>query len=268
MLVRRITNTLSAGFQFGFPLLHDLRRFTRTKQCLKQQFNYDDSFHCECRAYGRLKEANLDQMVVPCHGYVFLTPDQEKAFRTRSTYLPWPLIRRPEYADTPVRGIIKEWVREGTPNFTAGMVPGMKRDIAAMHLAGVINRDIGRASYMGGKLVDFGIAVTVPHYKIDYCKEVIARGKERVEGRRQELEYLRDIDGDRFDSMIEEWNGSGRGPQIWERYFPNSRYSDLRHRHEISRDNSVRAPNPVDYDWKGAKKAGGINTRNSTKGGR
>ncbi|KAM7219531.1 Kinetochore Sim4 complex subunit FTA2 domain containing protein [Rhypophila decipiens] len=239
---------------FCFPLLDDYDRFERGREYLQDRFYYSDSFHCECRAYGRLKEANMDHIVVPCHGYVLLTPRQEEIFRNKSSTLPWGLTRRPEYTNTPVRGLVKDWVPEGTPNFDATMARRMKRDIAAMHSVGIINQDIKLDNYLGGKMLDFGIAWTVPHSKIDYCNRVIAHGEERSDACRQELQYLKDIDRDCFDTMVDQWNEKVGKPLIWERCFPNPEYSSLRYRHEVPFEAPTRATNPLLYDWKKAQK--------------
>lgn len=44
----------------------------------QEYVNYLDPFHCECRAYGRLKQENREDLAVRAHGYLLLTYEQER----------------------------------------------------------------------------------------------------------------------------------------------------------------------------------------------
>ncbi|KAM7187173.1 Kinetochore Sim4 complex subunit FTA2 domain containing protein [Naviculisporaceae sp. PSN 640] len=236
---------------FGFPLQDLDDRFEQDRDHLVKDMCDNDAFTCEARAYGRLKETETENIAIKCHGYVLLTPSQEGTFRELATRIPCDLVRRPEYAGFPIRCTIKDWVPEGTPDFTPRMVPRMKRDIATLHAVGIINRDIKSNNYLGGKMFDFGIAWTIPHFYIDQLERCIAEGPEHPQYWfcRREWEELRDVDGDRFDRMIDESNEEGRRGWIWDRYFPNPNYSNLRRRHEVLADCPIRAPNPLKYRW-------------------
>ncbi|KAM7205837.1 Kinetochore Sim4 complex subunit FTA2 domain containing protein [Rhypophila sp. PSN 637] len=241
---------------FGFPLANDILAASLSRDELRMRVDHTDFFNCECRAYGRLEETGHENMVVRCYGYVLLTHGQEKTFRSRTSTCPDVLRRVPYLAGVPLRGIVKEWVPEGTEYFTAAMAPRMRRDLKTLNRIGIANRDIKENNYLGGKLVDFGSAWTVPHYQVDKWKKWIEEGGKRAEHAIEELEMERGIDQDSFDHMMEEWNEMGQGPRIWVRNFPNRRYSNLRSR-QSKRSRGYPAfpgPDPFSYDWRGSKK--------------
>lgn len=137
----------------------------------------------------------------------------------------------------------------GHPDFTPKMVPRMKRDLITLHSVGIINRDIKWNNYLGGKMFDCGIAWTVPHFTIYRIKRSIAEGLDDAEYRLREWQELRDVDGDRFDAMIDESNMEGQRGWIWERFFPNHNYFNLRRCHEVLADRPIKTPNPLEYRW-------------------
>ncbi|KAK4208012.1 kinetochore Sim4 complex subunit FTA2-domain-containing protein [Rhypophila decipiens] len=140
----------------------------------RKSFLQDDPFHCECRAYSRLKETNSEHLVVACHGYVLLTPGQESVIRDQGSELPSCFRRTILDDETPVRALFKDWV-DTTEYFVPKMVPQMLRDIKAFNSLGIINRDIKMNNYLGGKQFDFGVAWTVPHLQLDNLLEKVTK---------------------------------------------------------------------------------------------
>lgn len=46
-------------------------------------YDYSDLFSCECRAFGRLREAGHEELAIGCFGYVLLDEDLERALHSR-----------------------------------------------------------------------------------------------------------------------------------------------------------------------------------------
>ncbi|KAK4210570.1 kinetochore Sim4 complex subunit FTA2-domain-containing protein [Rhypophila decipiens] len=233
-------------------VVNDIHAFGMSRDELRMRVNHTDCFNCECRAYGRLEETGHANMVVRCLGYVLLTPGQEKTFRSRTSTCPDLLQRFAYLARVPLRGIVKEWIPEGTEYFTAAMASRMRRDLKTLNRIGIANRDIKENNYLGGKLVDFGNAWTVPHYLVDKWKRWIEEGGKRAEHAKEDLEMEREIDQDSFDHMIQQWNETRQGPRIWVRNYPNRDYSNLRSRRSKRSDGYPAFPGPdrLSYDWK------------------
>ncbi|KAH6619605.1 kinetochore Sim4 complex subunit FTA2-domain-containing protein [Chaetomium sp. MPI-SDFR-AT-0129] len=127
--------------------------------------DYFDSFNCECRAYGRLKEANREDLAVKALGYLLLTPQQEAYIASKVTGDEldrnnfWG--RDEQHRNLPVRAIVKELVSDEWP--TANQVQGMWPDLQAIHSLGIFVGDTHGGNYLGGKLVDFSRAWTMYH---------------------------------------------------------------------------------------------------------
>ena len=127
-----------------------------------------DPFFCECRAYGRLIERGLNGIVaVRCHCYVAIPAKREEELRVNFGVDHWD--RPPtEYAKAshrrqPFRAIIKDLVTEHVP-FTEQTVKKILNDLKRMRRVGVYPMDVQARNYIGGLLVDFSVAMTVPHY--------------------------------------------------------------------------------------------------------
>lgn len=45
----------------------------------QEYIDYLDPFNCECRAYGRLKQDDGENLAVRAHGFIILTREQERA---------------------------------------------------------------------------------------------------------------------------------------------------------------------------------------------
>jgi hypothetical protein len=148
---------------------HSAGDFIRDLASPQLYADYFDSFNCECRAYGRLKQENREDLAIRAHGYLLLTPQQEAEVEKRATGAKFPEEstwnfwgRALEHRHLPVRAIVKELVRPQDP-FTTGHVSGMWSDLEDLHKLGIIVRDINIFNYMGGKILDFSRAWTTPH---------------------------------------------------------------------------------------------------------
>ncbi|AEO63500.1 uncharacterized protein THITE_2039418 [Thermothielavioides terrestris NRRL 8126] len=150
--------------------------------------DYFEPFHCECRAYGRLKEENREDLAVRAYGYLLLTPQQEAEIsrliagvdydpdyakaelKGRNLWGRWE-----EHRHLPVRAIVKELVSPQDP-FTSAQLSDLWRDLEDLHRLGILVRDINVFNYMGGKLIDFGRAWTIPHpWPLNSAPEQIER---------------------------------------------------------------------------------------------
>ena len=135
---------------------------------------YFDPFNAECRVYGRLKEENRPDLAVRAHGYLLLTPEQEFEVIQRSGKThpddpnpednpdPWYRMDGPLVHDRSVHAIVKDLVTDPKP-FSADHVSHICNDLEELHKLGILVRDIRIANYLGGKLVDFSRAWTMPN---------------------------------------------------------------------------------------------------------
>ncbi|KAI1418958.1 kinetochore Sim4 complex subunit FTA2-domain-containing protein [Xylaria sp. FL1777] len=177
-----------------------------------------DPFASECRAYGRLKEINKPDIAAACYGYLFLSTKNNNSLDGADfTELEWVEIRDWKHdAGKPkalIRTLVKEYIESESP-FSPGMVPKMLRNIKLLHKYGIVHRDIREDNYREGLLVDFSIALTVPHFLLD-----LKLGYNQLE----EI-YDYDVgDGYAFDSMINDWSADNN-IKIWQRFLPNTRY--------------------------------------------
>ena len=127
-----------------------------------------DPFYNECRAYGRLNEANLDgKVAVRCHGYTTLPATIESKLEKRFDVVDWD--RGDDDDDKPIkqkavfRAIVKDLVMEDIP-LTHRVVKKMKKDLLTIREEGIYPIDIKASNYKKGLLVDFSTAMTEPHY--------------------------------------------------------------------------------------------------------
>ncbi len=127
-----------------------------------------DPFFSECRAYGRLIEKNVNgKVAVRCHDYLMIPADREDEPKERFGVTTW---NRPNEEDfmpasrrEPLAAIVKDLVTEDLP-LTVKTAKKMLFDMRRMRKYGVHNMDIAPCNYKGRRLVDFGFAMTTPHY--------------------------------------------------------------------------------------------------------
>lgn len=129
---------------------------------------YMDPFYNECRAYGRLEEANLNgKVAIRCHGYMTFPAEDEEELVRRFNVRDW---NRPsdEYNKIvsqrqPLRAIIKDLVRKDIP-MTAKVADKILRDMKRMRRYGIYVGEVYPRNYMAGLLVDMSVAKTEPYY--------------------------------------------------------------------------------------------------------
>lgn len=251
------------GLQFGLPAC-PYTSIALTPAALNEWIDHMDYFNAEARAYGRLREAGREDLAVRCHGYLMLTPDQEAGMREFSNRrLPYMPERGSGSvgADFPIRGIVKDWVAEGTPAFEPRMARAMLEDLKAISALGIMNRDVRARNYLGGKLVDFSIAWTVPHREVDKLRRDavnVSGDAKTADWSARELDLERCADLAYLDRIFSDWNeqlgrpGRAAGPMIWLRTYTNyDLLRRLRRRQERRLRSPCRGPDATAYDWRG-----------------
>jgi hypothetical protein len=132
---------------------------------------HTDPFYAECRAYGRIHEAQKKQpgkrqLAVRCHGYLFLQEGDTQALLKKGVDLDADVIDeellRVNKEDGQVRAIVKDFV-PGDSGVNQKSIRGILRDIRALNKLGIYVGDVRADNFRGGKLVDFGLSSTEPH---------------------------------------------------------------------------------------------------------
>ncbi|KAK0713735.1 kinetochore Sim4 complex subunit FTA2-domain-containing protein [Lasiosphaeria miniovina] len=106
-------------------------------QSLQHYVDFYDSFNCECRAYGRLKERGREDLAIPAQGYLLLTSRQEDLLGYGNDF--WN--RTAEYKNRdkhPIRAIVKDLATEMIP-FREVQVGSLWRDAHELHQLGILN---------------------------------------------------------------------------------------------------------------------------------
>lgn len=135
---------------------------------------HTDPFFAECRAYGRIKEAQdkgvlKEQVAIPCLGYILLQDKhrmtlEESGIDLEEDCLDDDVQQTPEAIDQarPVRAIVKELASQDS-GVNSSTVRRILKDIKTLNKLEIFNRDIRRENFRGGKLIDFGSSWTEPH---------------------------------------------------------------------------------------------------------
>ncbi|KAK3986742.1 kinetochore Sim4 complex subunit FTA2-domain-containing protein [Cladorrhinum sp. PSN332] len=117
--------------------------------------DYFDPFNCECRAYGRLKQEQREDLAVQSYGYLFLSAEQEvqvanlmRSIGVTAEENYWR--RHQQHRGHPVRAI------------------QMWEDVQDLRRIGIAVRDIHAGNYIGGKLIDFSRSWTIYHPCFDW----------------------------------------------------------------------------------------------------
>ncbi|KAG7292883.1 hypothetical protein NEMBOFW57_002928 [Staphylotrichum longicolle] len=175
---------------------------------IEDVINQNDPFHCECRAYGRLKEANREDLAARCYGYVLLDQSHEDEL-ARLGFDSWD--RRAATKGRPIRAVVKEYIADdGDGPFTYEMLPRMRRDIQDLNRLGIVVWDVRADNYRAGRLIDFSQAHTVPHMELDWNSAIYSRSHVMET-------CVRDLAC--FDDMVEEWNDEHPDPRSPEELF-------------------------------------------------
>lgn len=160
---------------------------------------YTDPFYAECRAYGRILEAQRNRGVrsavaVKCHGYLFLSDRDRRQLEKRGLTFNNQIIdkdlRQVIGQDTCLRAIVKDLAPEESGIGKNGLAKVLM-DIRSLNRIKIYNRDIRAENFRGRRLVDFGRSWTEPHRILDALAEIDAR-----DARLEDLVM--------FDDMIEE----------------------------------------------------------------
>ncbi|KAK7416216.1 hypothetical protein QQZ08_012094 [Neonectria magnoliae] len=137
---------------------------------------YATPFNAECRAFGRLKEINREDLAVRAYGYTRLFMTEEMGKKMHAAYGPnrknppshtsWKL----PSPDHPIMAIVKDWLGyvHAEPYWkrhqrASKFFPMIHRNLLALHKSGIVVRDIEAQQYINGVLVDLGQAYTIPH---------------------------------------------------------------------------------------------------------
>lgn len=145
-------------------------------------YDYSEPFSCECRAYGRLQEAGYEKHAISCFGYVLLDEKHEEEIYTRfkerditfeadenCTADPSVIFRtrflgkgdRPP----PIRGIVKQFGQTcPDEDYNTKMCRQLLADVKQLQLLGIFHLDLAVRQLVDGKIADFSLAITVPHY--------------------------------------------------------------------------------------------------------
>ncbi|KAK4198120.1 kinetochore Sim4 complex subunit FTA2-domain-containing protein [Triangularia verruculosa] len=149
--------------------------------------DYLTPFSCECRAYGRLKQDEREDLAVKSHGYLLLTQEQEVevtlAMGVDDEQLDEPdsLLDEPDshlngnnfwcrseqHRGHPIYAIVKEFIPSGLGHFSQPQVSQLWSEVEELHKLGILVRDLHVRNYMNGKLVDFSRAWTMYHPCLD-----------------------------------------------------------------------------------------------------
>lgn len=137
--------------------------------------NYTDPFYAECRAYGRIHEALSRKelrpdVVVPCHGFLFLHERDEKILNNKKVNLELDKVPL-EYQQCAVggcraRAIVKDLASSET-GVNEKSLRKILRGITTLNRLKIYNMDIRLENYRDGQIVDFGSSWTEPHMLLD-----------------------------------------------------------------------------------------------------
>ncbi len=127
-----------------------------------------DPFYNECRAFGRIVEADLNgKIAVRCYGYLAVSAKNEEELKRRFNIETWDRPDKecfsPASNKQPFRAIVKDLILDPVP-FTDKQVKKMLRDLKRLRRLGIYPRDVQARNYVGGLLVDMSIAITEPHF--------------------------------------------------------------------------------------------------------
>ncbi|KAK7428440.1 hypothetical protein QQZ08_005059 [Neonectria magnoliae] len=137
---------------------------------------YATPFNSECRAFGRLKETNREDLAVRAYGYtrVFITEEMGMKMRPALRRVPTEPITHEYWSlpsvDHPIMAIVKDWLGDvDTEPYWQRRKRESKyfrrihRNLLALHQSGIVVRDLEAQQFINGVLVDLGQSYTIPH---------------------------------------------------------------------------------------------------------
>ncbi|KAK3379014.1 kinetochore Sim4 complex subunit FTA2-domain-containing protein [Lasiosphaeria ovina] len=167
---------------------------------------HTDPFYAECRAYGRINEAQKKRrpgfarpIAAQCYAFIPLSKRDEQALAERGIDLWGDIPEDDEYRrlafGSPARAVLKEFIDseedEAAGAMDIAMLKTILKNIRALNREGILHRDIRPSNFKAGLLVDFGSAWTQPHCVVDAVPAHVA-------------EDWRCLDLCMFDQMVED----------------------------------------------------------------
>lgn len=127
-----------------------------------------DPFSSECRAYGRLIEANQNgKVAVRCYGYLTLPAEREDELRRDFGVVNWDRpdaeYSQPAHERQPLRAIVKDLIAEEVA-ITQKTGKKILSDLKRIRKLKIYPMDVRARNYKAGKLIDFSVAITEPHF--------------------------------------------------------------------------------------------------------
>lgn len=144
---------------FKFANLHDIWPRDMLHPVPKQTIvDHGDTFFCECRAYGRLKQHQREDVAVRCHGYLLI-----HHLPPETSHLDFSHLQSRE--QLPIRCLVKDLVRDAV-HFLPSVTLRMMRDLKTLGRLGILVYDIKADAYLNGKISDLSQAHIVPHFRL------------------------------------------------------------------------------------------------------
>ncbi|CAG9949677.1 unnamed protein product [Clonostachys rosea f. rosea IK726] len=248
---------------------------------------YLDPFNNECRAFGRLHESGHPELAVECYGYVLLDEDHERALRDRfpgrelkSLFQDDSGRRRQDFLTKdgkppPIRAVVKEF-GSGVDKLRDRQLSKTLKDIIQLQELGIIGIDVAKRQLINGKLCDFSIAMTTPHFGMnpEMHPHLTPLGKARLEF---DIFLFSVHDYVIFDEMVDEWNEDHRlqkdqvSVRALHQLYGSDRWT-YNLRKTASRERVFTHVDPRLYDWRAPARgrdessAGGQTNGQSSKG--
>lgn len=186
--------------------------------------DYTDPFLNECRVYGRLKQANKENLTIDCYGYVMFSSAylEGKGIDLGTASTSDPNSVRGSKPGIIHEGLPEEPVGHGseliyallkdlppsdatTQRPTAIEVRTMAKDLLSLHKLGIFHASISHSSYVAGKLVDFSTAQTAPSPWLD--GEYEGMNPARI-GKDPAFSDQEDFD----EKVVDYWNAHAENP--------------------------------------------------------
>lgn len=226
---------------------------------------YSEPFNAECRAFGRLREENYEELAVPCFGYVLLDEKHERLMMEQFAELEIDFngnYDNPGAEDVrgrflgrngrqpPIRGIVKELARAAEPPLRASFARRILRDVVRLQQLGIIRIDVAFRQLVNSKFADFSTAITIPHFFTSPELNPLIT-PEWIQSMEMEIFQYSINDFWEFDHMIHDWN-LDHGTKLSVFAFPSGR--GLRGRDGLrstpSRERLYTLVDPRGFDWR------------------
>ncbi|RSL55581.1 hypothetical protein CEP54_009279 [Fusarium duplospermum] len=226
---------------------------------------YAEPFNCECRAFGRLKEAGCEHLATKCFGYLLLEDYNERAMMYKFKDLALDFTEHYEEFDVrsrflgkggrppPIRGIIKE-LGQPDEKLRTRTLRSILQDVIQIQQLGMISLDIAHRQIINGKLSDFSTTITFPHFITS--PELNPHLEPEVMARMELQTFKMSLhDYCMFDDMVREWNYDHQHPRDQLAFYslPGGK-SGQGLKYELrglpSRDCVYTLADPRTYDWR------------------